>query len=238
MLDFWGYWCGPCLRAMPALIMALHDQFADKGVVVIAVHDGSVKSIAEMDERIAAVRARQWFGRDLPFLVALDGAGASTTAYGIASFPTSLLIDRDGNVVRRLEERPRRPRRQRGGDLQAARRPCEASFLAGPVLEAYRLAPDEVLRHVKPPFIPERAKFITRELSSLGNEGAADVSLVLPWNGAIQARYPLESTLPSVLRRIAEDSRGYRARQHLRNRRRAENAHRAGRLDRARGDDP
>ena len=210
VLDFWGYWCGPCLRAMPAL-MALHDQFADKGVVVIAVHDGSVKSIAEMDERIAAVRARQWFGRDLPFLVALDGAGASTTAYGIASFPTSLLIDRDGNVVRRLENGP-------GGrdDNEAAI--CKLlGVLAKPAswqdrfLEAYRLAPDEVLRHVKPPFIPERAKFITRELSSLGNEGAADVSLVLPWNGAIQRRYPLESTLPSVLRRIAEDSRGYPA---------------------------
>ena len=151
--------------------MALHDQFADQGLVVIAVHDGSVKSIAEMDERIATARQRQWFGRDLPFLVALDGDGATTAAFGITTFPTSLLIDRDGNVVRRLDNGPGRPDDNEAEISKllgvAAKRPSWQDRFA----EVYCLAPGEVLRYVNPPFIPERAKFITREINAPGTRG-------------------------------------------------------------------
>jgi RNA polymerase sigma factor (sigma-70 family) len=206
VLDFWGYWCGPCLRAMPAL-MALHDQFADRGLVVIAVHDKSVKSIAELDERLAKVRQRQWFGRDLPFLVALDGDGATTAAFGITMFPTSLLIDREGNVVRRLDNGPSVPDANLAAiskllGVAGKRPPWQDRFN-----EVYSPAPGEVLRHVKPPFIPERDKFITREISGPGNEGSADFSMVLRWDGAIRPRYPADPSLPSVLREIARDSR-------------------------------
>jgi thiol-disulfide isomerase/thioredoxin len=111
LLDFWGYWCGPCVASMPAL-MKLYDQFKDKGLVVIAVHDDSVNSIADMEHRLESVRQKYWGGRDLPFLVALDGGGstrikyssftakgATTAAYGISSFPTTLAIGRDGKVI-------------------------------------------------------------------------------------------------------------------------------------------
>jgi RNA polymerase sigma factor (sigma-70 family) len=205
VLDFWGHWCGPCLRAMPALV-ALHDQFADRGLVVIAVHDKSVKSIAELDEKIAPVRQRRWFGRDLPFLVALDGEGATTAAFGITMFPTSLLIDRDGNVVRRLDNGPSVPDNNVAAiskllGVDAKRPPWQDRFN-----EVYGLAPGEVLRHVKPPFIPERDKFITRETRG---EGSANFSLVLRWDGAIQPRYPVGSSLPEIVRHIAADAGGH-----------------------------
>ena len=208
VLDFWGHWCGPCLRAMPAL-MALHDEFADRGLVVIAVHDKSVKTIAELDERLLAVRQRRWFGRDLPFLVALDGEGATTAAFGITTFPTSLLIDRDGNVARQLDNGPSVPDRNVAAiskllGVEGRRPPWQDRFN-----EVYGLAPGEVLRHVKPPFIPERDKFITREISGPGNEGSADLNLVLRWDGAIRPRYPVGSSLPDILRHIAADERGF-----------------------------
>jgi thiol-disulfide isomerase/thioredoxin len=110
ILDFWGYWCGPCVHSMPEL-MALHDKYNDKGLVIVAVHDDSAESIADMDHRLEKARSEIWGGRDLPFLVALDGggetqvegrkgkaSGATTAAYGINSFPTTVLIDRDGIV--------------------------------------------------------------------------------------------------------------------------------------------
>lgn len=117
LLDFWGYWCGPCVHSMPEL-MKLHDEFHEKGLVIIAVHDDSVGSIAEMDTKLEDIKKSIWAGKDLPFLVALDGGGetpiegrqgtrargATTAAYGIDSFPTQILIDRDGKVVGRARK--------------------------------------------------------------------------------------------------------------------------------------
>jgi len=110
ILDFWGHWCGPCIYRMPEL-MELHDKYADKGLVIIAVHDDSVENIEEMEKHLDPIRKEVWKGRDLPFLVALDGGGeipvegrhaavkgATTAAYGVPFWPTCVLIDRDGKV--------------------------------------------------------------------------------------------------------------------------------------------
>jgi thiol-disulfide isomerase/thioredoxin len=111
LLDFWGYWCGPCVESMPEL-MKLHDEFAKKGLVIVAVHDDSVASIAELDEHLSGVKKDLWNGRDLPFLVAVDGGGeqpipgseryvngATHAVYGIQKWPTTLLIDPRGTLV-------------------------------------------------------------------------------------------------------------------------------------------
>ncbi len=110
ILDFWGYWCGPCIQAMPHL-MALHDEYREKGVVVVAVHDDSVRDLDDLNSKLKRAKAQVWEGRDLPFLIALDGGGevtdsngleyrgSTTAAYGIRSFPTSLLLDPSGNLV-------------------------------------------------------------------------------------------------------------------------------------------
>lgn len=101
ILEFWGYWCGPCIQTMPEL-MKLHDKYADKGMVIIAVHDDSVASIEEMDAKLAKVRENYWGGRDLPFLIALDGGGdrgATHAAYGISKWPTTLVIDPNGKLI-------------------------------------------------------------------------------------------------------------------------------------------
>lgn len=111
ILDFWGHWCFPCCQGMPKL-MEWHEEYKDRGLVIIAVHDDSVADIAEIERKTEGVRASLWGGRDLPFLVALDGGGtvpipgtrdsargATTAAYGIHLFPTRVLIDRSGNIV-------------------------------------------------------------------------------------------------------------------------------------------
>jgi thiol-disulfide isomerase/thioredoxin len=208
LLDFWGHWCAPCLRAMPCL-MALHDAFADQGLVVIAVHDGTAKSIAEIDEQIAPARRRQWFGRDLPFLVALDGDGSTIDAYGITSFPTSLLIDRDGKVVQRLEIGPGRINsleEELSRRLGVAREqpPWRDRFA-----QTYALEPTQALRYLKPPFASERARFITGEINARGNQGPADVGLVLRWNGTIRPGVCIDPHLPFILRSIAADEGGH-----------------------------
>jgi hypothetical protein len=59
LLDFWACWCGPCVRDIPSL-MAIHEAFADRGLVVIGLHDASVQSIAEMDRKLAQIKHNFW----------------------------------------------------------------------------------------------------------------------------------------------------------------------------------
>jgi len=163
LLDFWGYWCGPCVIEMPKM-MELHDVFSDEGLVIIAVHDDSLSSIEELDSKLEWLRQKHWGGRRLPFLVALEGGansgarhGATTAAYGIVGRPTKVLIGPSGKVLERrfgitpsfldklrqllLGASPGKPQWKDGFDL------------------VYRLDPGQTLRWVRPPFIPERAKF-------------------------------------------------------------------------------
>ena len=119
ILDFWGYWCGPCVHSMPYL-MAIHDKYHDKGLEIIAIHDNRVQSMRELGQRCRRARKEIWNGRALPFRVAIDGEGKKripgfpkrfvgrgqmVPTYGINAFPTSLLIDKKGILQRRIEVR-------------------------------------------------------------------------------------------------------------------------------------
>jgi thiol-disulfide isomerase/thioredoxin len=111
VLDFWGYWCGPCTGSMPNLV-ALHRKFEGRPVAVVGLHDQSVQSRAEYDRRIAFARKAFWNGKDLPFRVLLDrpdpdkpadrdpaGTGVTCKRYGIVGFPTLFVIDQAGKIV-------------------------------------------------------------------------------------------------------------------------------------------
>jgi thiol-disulfide isomerase/thioredoxin len=114
VLDFWGYWCGPCTWNMPHLA-ELQRKFAGRPLTILALHDQSMQSRAEYDGKIATVRQRAWGGRDLPFRVLLDrpdaekaddrdpeGTGTTIKRYGIRGFPTLLVIDGTGTMVDRV----------------------------------------------------------------------------------------------------------------------------------------
>ncbi|MGA2914745.1 MAG: TlpA disulfide reductase family protein [Sedimentisphaerales bacterium] len=114
LLDFWGIWCGACVEGMPNLI-DLHEKYHDKGLVIIAIHTDSMSSVEELEKEIKKLSKENWNGREMPFAVALDGGGkykvegarptvlgATTAAYGINSFPTTVLIDKKGKVVEDL----------------------------------------------------------------------------------------------------------------------------------------
>ena len=117
LLDFWGYWCGPCLGSMPGLVQ-LHEQFRDQPVAIVALHDESVQSRAAYDTKLDGVKRAVWNNRDLPFRVALDrpdparaptdppiGHGVTCDRYKIRGFPTTYLIDQDGKVVATVNAR-------------------------------------------------------------------------------------------------------------------------------------
>jgi thiol-disulfide isomerase/thioredoxin len=111
VLDFWGYWCGPCIGNMPNL-MDLQRKFEGRPLVIVSLHDQSVQSRTEYDRKTAMARTHMWGGRELPFRVLLDrpdpakpddrgaeGTGTTCKRYGITGFPTVLVIDKDGTMV-------------------------------------------------------------------------------------------------------------------------------------------
>jgi thiol-disulfide isomerase/thioredoxin len=111
LLDFWHHACGACVAGKPKL-MELHERFAERGLVIIAIHADNVESIEGLDQKLARPLERLWGGGEIPFPVALDGGGqieipqrnartwgATHAAYGISSWPTYVLVGRDGHVV-------------------------------------------------------------------------------------------------------------------------------------------
>ena len=116
LLEFWGYWCLPCIQSMPVLF-ELHDKFASKGLVIVGVHldiDGEVDTAAKLDEKMRGYKKTAWKGRDIPFPVVLtsgkmtseaDNASRGSIAekYGIRGYPSTILIDREGKVVGRFQ---------------------------------------------------------------------------------------------------------------------------------------
>jgi len=118
LLEFWGWWCGPCVeRGIPELF-ALRSEFDKKDLAIIALHlpageKDEIDSVSKLDEKLVSIRERFWKGQDIPFPVAMcrSAVGAYEPGgpelqvskvcfeYGIDGVPASVLIDRDGKVV-------------------------------------------------------------------------------------------------------------------------------------------
>jgi thiol-disulfide isomerase/thioredoxin len=119
VLEFWGYWCGPCVYRLPAMFDA-HHKYHDQGLTIIGVHtdlgsdeEEPVDTVERLDARLTSTREKLWKGRDRPFRVALvrgnrtpygegidyEARSAAAAAYGIVGYPTCILIDRRGTVV-------------------------------------------------------------------------------------------------------------------------------------------
>jgi thiol-disulfide isomerase/thioredoxin len=94
LLNFWGTWCEPCKRELPAL-QAAHTELGAAGLSVIGInltYDEVTKGNTVPD--VAAFLTQ--YGVDFP--IALDMDGDTTQDYRVFPLPTSFFIDRDGRI--------------------------------------------------------------------------------------------------------------------------------------------
>lgn len=106
VLDFWGFWCKPCVAKMP-LLARLANAYRDRNVVVLTIHDASIRSGADYRTRYAATVAKKIGGPsalidllDTPSKAgARSASGQTISTYHVTGFPTTLVIDPRGRLV-------------------------------------------------------------------------------------------------------------------------------------------
>ena len=93
ILNFWATWCPPCRTEIPDLIKASEELSKSDDAVIVAVNltNGYNGETAE--------RAKK-FVKDnkMTMKVLLDEKDEAAMKYGIASIPTTFIINRDGTV--------------------------------------------------------------------------------------------------------------------------------------------
>jgi thiol-disulfide isomerase/thioredoxin len=90
LLNVWATWCGPCVYEIPEL-QKLHEHYTPRGLEVIgvSVDESGVESVrsfvAEQDK--------------MTYPIVLDDAARIADLFQTTVLPTSVLVDRKGQIV-------------------------------------------------------------------------------------------------------------------------------------------
>ncbi len=93
LFDFWGTWCAPCVAKLPKL-QKIHAAFKDQGFEIIGVPLDDAETLNEFYKK-----------RPLPWRNVVDGDEVLKKKFGIKAYPTTMLLDKNGNhISSNLEE--------------------------------------------------------------------------------------------------------------------------------------
>jgi peroxiredoxin len=89
LLDFWGTFCMPCVKALPEL-QAMHAKYGAKGFAVVGV---------TVDDRAAMVK-KATTGAKVTYPI-VQATPNVWSAYKVNALPSLVLVGRDGRIVKR-----------------------------------------------------------------------------------------------------------------------------------------
>jgi thiol-disulfide isomerase/thioredoxin len=88
LVNFWATWCLPCRAEMP-LLQAMANRHKAAGLTVLGLSA----------DRTSPEAVAQWLReRNITYPVAMVGREAETAFGGVQGYPTSVLLDRTGQV--------------------------------------------------------------------------------------------------------------------------------------------
>ncbi len=87
MINFWASWCGPCRAEFP-ILDEMYRKYKPMGFTLLGVNVES--DIADAEQFLSKF--------PVSFPIAFDQANEVSGAYGVSAMPTTLIVDRKGNV--------------------------------------------------------------------------------------------------------------------------------------------
>lgn len=101
LVNFWATWCDPCRVEIPWLI-EMQQKYGAKGFTVLGVAmDDEGRSVVEPfveKERFDVNGAKS----QMNYPIVIGNDAAADKFGGLLGYPTSVLIDRDGKVIKRV----------------------------------------------------------------------------------------------------------------------------------------
>lgn len=98
-LNFWATWCGPCQMEMPEIQAMYEDYGENQGDLVVLGVANPKSADHPTSQDVSQAEVEQFLAdRGYTFPVLMDTAGELFGMYGIRAFPTTFMIDDDGNV--------------------------------------------------------------------------------------------------------------------------------------------
>ncbi len=174
ILDFFGTWCAPCIRALPNL-STLQKQFADRLSVILI-------STEEPEQLSNFIKARS------PFLfpVIVDMNGSFTNRFQPPSYPYTVVIDAEGKVLDITEAASLNSEKISGWLSLNQKKPEQKvnsvvtviinEPRASEPVEINRIVPDMTVAENKNPFVELSKQFIYA--AKTGNETGALINSI------------------------------------------------------------
>ncbi len=95
-LNFWATWCGPCRNEMPE-IQKLYEEYSSQGEAAeVVILGAAAPNMGQEGSREEITAFMEENGYTYPVL--MDETGEMFNWYRISAFPTTFMIDRDGNI--------------------------------------------------------------------------------------------------------------------------------------------
>lgn len=97
-LNFWATWCPPCREEMP-YIDELYKEYGEnkEDVIILGIAAPNVGGEGTKDEIVKFLSTK---GYDFP--VVMDESGEFLNKYTITAFPTTFIINSDGEIVKKV----------------------------------------------------------------------------------------------------------------------------------------
>lgn len=98
-LNFWATWCGPCKQEMPD-IQKLYEEFGENEGEVVILGIANPKTEENPTNQDGTIEEITSFMNEngYTYPVVMDTTGEYFATYGISAFPTTFMIDAEGNV--------------------------------------------------------------------------------------------------------------------------------------------